>query len=93
MVFRAWRPGKPYNSVDNFFRRGLNSTTNINFSGGNDQFGYNVGYTKLNDQGFTPGNNLARDSYTLGGNGTLGKLKVNASINWIWVFLTLLSIL
>jgi TonB-linked SusC/RagA family outer membrane protein len=72
---------KPYNSVDNFFRRGLNTTTNINFSGGNDQFGYNVGYTKLNDQGFTPGNKLARDSYTLGGNGTLGKLKVNASIN------------
>lgn len=72
---------KPYDSVENFFRTGLNTTTNINLSGGNSEFGYNVGYTKFNDEGFTPGNELSRDSYTLGANGTLGKLKVNASIN------------
>ena len=72
---------KPYDSVANFFRKGLNSTTNINLSGGNDLFGFNVGYTKLNDEGFTPGNKLSRDSFTLGGNGTLGKFRLNASIN------------
>ncbi len=72
---------KPYDSVENFFRNGLNSTTNINLAGGNDQFGFNVGYTKLNDEGFTPGNELSRDSFTLGGNGGVGKLRINASIN------------
>ena len=51
---------KPYDSVKNFFRKGLNSTTNINLSGGNESFGFNVGYTKLNDKGFTPGNKLSR---------------------------------
>ncbi|WP_291968085.1 SusC/RagA family TonB-linked outer membrane protein [Maribacter sp.] len=72
---------KPYDSVKNFFRTGFNTTTNINLSGGNSDFGYNVGYTKLDDEGFTPGNELSRNSYTLGGNGTLGKLRVNASMN------------
>lgn len=72
---------RPYDSVENFFRQGVNITTNINLSGGNSDFGYNVGYTKLTDEGFTPGNELARDNFTIGANGTLGKLKVNASIN------------
>ncbi len=72
---------KPYNSVENFFRKGLNVTTSINLTGGNSKFGYNVGYTKLNDEGFTPGNELARDNFTIGANGTIGKLKVNASVN------------
>jgi TonB-linked SusC/RagA family outer membrane protein len=72
---------RPYDSVENFFRKGLNTTTNVNLSGGNDKFGYNVGYTKFNDEGFTPGNELSRDSYTLGGSGTIGKLRVNASMN------------
>jgi TonB-linked SusC/RagA family outer membrane protein len=72
---------RPYNSVEDFFRVGLNTTTNISLSGGNNKFSYNVGYTKFDDKGFTPGNSLSRDSYTLGANGTLGKLKVNAAIN------------
>ncbi|MFK7814647.1 MAG: SusC/RagA family TonB-linked outer membrane protein [Maribacter sp.] len=72
---------KPYNSVEDFFRQGLNTSTNINLSGGNSDFGYNIGYTKFNDEGFTPGNELSRDSFTIGGNGKLGKLSVNASIN------------
>jgi TonB-linked SusC/RagA family outer membrane protein len=72
---------RPYDSVENFFRTGLTTSTNINLSGGNKNFGYNVGYSKLNDKGFTPGNSLARDNFTVGGNGTLGKLTVNASMN------------
>jgi TonB-linked SusC/RagA family outer membrane protein len=72
---------RPYDSVENFFRTGLTTTTNINLSGGNQDFGYNVGYSKLNDKGFTPGNDLGRDNFTVGGNGTIGKLKVNASMN------------
>ena len=72
---------RPYDSVENFFRTGLTTTTNINLSGGNQDFGYNVGYSKLNDKGFTPGNDLSRDNFTVGGNGRLGKLRVNASMN------------
>ncbi|WP_298501987.1 SusC/RagA family TonB-linked outer membrane protein [uncultured Maribacter sp.] len=72
---------KPYNSVENFFRQGLNTTTSINLTGGNSDFGYTVGYTKLDDEGFTPGNELSRNNFTVGANGTLGKLKINASIN------------
>lgn len=44
-------------------------------------FGFNVGYTKLDDKGFNPGNNLSRDNFSLGGNGTLGKFRVNSSFN------------
>lgn len=72
---------KPYDSVENFFRQGLNTTTNVNLTGGNSDFGYNIGYTKFNDEGFTPGNELSRDSYTIGANGKIGKLSINASIN------------
>lgn len=72
---------KPYDSVNNFFRNGLNTTTSVNLSGGNESFGFNVGYTKLDDKGFTPGNNLSRDSFSLGGNSVLGKFRVNGAIN------------
>ncbi len=72
----------PYNSVEDFFKTGISNTTSVSLTAGNNKFAYNVGYTNLNEEGFTPGNSLKRDNFTVGGSATHGKLKVNATINF-----------
>jgi len=74
---------RPYNSVEDFFRTGIISTTSVNVSGGSEKSAFNMSYTHLDDQGVTPGNNLIKNNFGLGGSAILSnKLTVNGVINY-----------
>ncbi|MEM0938365.1 MAG: SusC/RagA family TonB-linked outer membrane protein [Bacteroidota bacterium] len=60
----------PYNSVEDFFRTGLVVNTSLNVRGGKEGFSYNFNYGYLNDEGFTPGNELERQTFGIGANYT-----------------------
>lgn len=59
---------KPANSVENFFRTGLIRTTSVGLatSLGNNA-NLNANYTYMDDEGFTPGNRLIKNTFGLGG--------------------------
>jgi len=76
---------KPYNSVEEFFRPGSGTNTNVNISGGtqdgNTTFNVNVGY--LDENNFTPGNTLNRFNLSVGGRSQLSnKFTVQATANY-----------
>ncbi len=74
---------QPYDSVEDFFKTGVSSTTSINVAGGSEKGRFNVSYTHLDDDGITPGNNLIRNNIGLGGSAKLAnKLTVNGVINY-----------
>ena len=64
---------KPHpNSVKNFFRTGIIKTTSLGVStslGNNASF--NANYTYMDDEGFTPGNRLIKNTFGLGGTAKL----------------------
>ncbi len=60
-----WRP---YDSVEDFFRTGIVANTNVSVRGGKDGASYSLNYGWLDDEGFTPGNNLTRHTFGLGTN-------------------------
>ena len=77
-----WRP---YNSVEEFFRPGSVSNTNVNIAGGTQDgstsFNVNMGY--LDDTGFTPGNSLNRFNLSVGGRSQLSnKFTIQATANY-----------
>ena len=75
-----WRP---YNSVEDFFRTGVISSHNVNLRGNQAGVNYNFNYGHLDDQGFTPGNDLLRDSFSLGGNANLNNgLRLATTLNY-----------
>ncbi len=65
-----WRP---YDSVENFFKTGGVSSISINARGVSDngKISYNANYGYLNDEGFTPGNSLTRNNFSVGGRAEL----------------------
>ena len=73
----AWRP---YNNVEDFFRKGTVANTSINARGVSEdgKSSYNVNFGYLSDEGFTPGNEVERLSFSIGGS---SKLKNGISIN------------
>ncbi|TNF70513.1 MAG: SusC/RagA family TonB-linked outer membrane protein [Bacteroidetes bacterium] len=78
-------PWRAYDSVEDFFRPGFVSNTNVNIAGstedGNTNFNVNLGY--LNDEGFTPGNSLQRFNLSVGGRSQLSnKFSVQATANF-----------
>jgi TonB-linked SusC/RagA family outer membrane protein len=76
----AWRP---YNSVENFFRKGSTSTTNISLRGASEKVAYNVSFGHLDEEGFTPGNNLRRNTLSLGGRSQLSnKFTISGTMNY-----------
>ncbi|WP_394747235.1 SusC/RagA family TonB-linked outer membrane protein [Spongiimicrobium salis] len=77
-----WRP---YDSVDNFFRTGTVKTNSINFRGASDdgKVSYNANFGHLDDEGFTPGNNLRRYTLGVGGRAILSnKFTVAGTLNF-----------
>ena len=73
---------KPYANVENFFRTGIVSSTSLNFRGSSEKVSYNASYSYLDDQGFTPGNNLRRNNFSLGGRAELANnLTVSGTLN------------
>lgn len=76
---------KPYNSVGEFFSPGNVTNTSVNFAGGsadgNTTYNANLGH--LNDVGFTPGNQLRRVNFSLGGRSKLSnKFTIAGSMNY-----------
>ena len=78
-------PWKPYDSVEKFFRQGVVQTNSVNFSGSSDDgsVAYNANFGHLDDQGFTPGNELQRYTVGLGGRAVLSnKFTVSGTMNF-----------
>lgn len=77
-----WRP---YNSVENFFRTGVVSNTSINARGSSadGNVAYNISYSHLDEEGFTPGNGIIRNTLSVGGRAKLSnKFTIQASMNY-----------
>ncbi|TAH02739.1 MAG: SusC/RagA family TonB-linked outer membrane protein, partial [Sphingobacteriales bacterium] len=65
-------PLEPKNSVEKFFRTGLIRTTSVNLAtslGNGSSLSANYGYT--DDEGFTPGNRLIKNTFGIGGTAKL----------------------
>ncbi|MBO0321536.1 SusC/RagA family TonB-linked outer membrane protein [Muricauda sp. CAU 1633] len=77
-----WRP---YNSFQNFFKKGTVTNTSINVAGASSdgKVSYNANYGYLKDQGFTPGNSLNRNNFGIGGRAVLSnKFTVSGTLNY-----------
>lgn len=58
---------QPYGDpIDAFFRTGLGSTSNLNLSGGVGDLRLNVNFSRNFEEGFTPGNDIERDAFSIG---------------------------
>ena len=71
-------------NVKNFFNTGLIRTTSVGVSsaGGNGS-SFNANYTYMDDEGFTPGNRLIKNTFGLGGTAKLSnKMTVNGTFNY-----------
>ena len=76
---------KPYNNVEAFFNTGLivNNSINIKSASEDGDVSYNLNVGHLDDEGFTPGNNLRRTSISLGGRAILSnKFSFNGTLNY-----------
>jgi TonB-linked SusC/RagA family outer membrane protein len=73
------------NNVKDFFRTGIVSNTSINIAGASDdgKTSFNLNYGRLEDEGFTPGNKLGRNSMSLGGKSILSnKFTISGTLNY-----------
>jgi TonB-linked SusC/RagA family outer membrane protein len=73
------------NNVKDFFRIGIVSNTSINIAGASDdgKTSYNFNYGRLEDEGFTPGNKLGRNSISIGGKSNLSnKFTISGTLNY-----------
>ncbi len=78
-------PWQPYDSVKNFFRTGVVQSNSVNFRGSSEdgKMSFNANFGHLDDQGFTPGNNLGRYTLGLGGRAVLSnKFTVSGTMNF-----------
>lgn len=76
---------QPYNSVEKFFRKGLVTTNSVSFRGTSDDGNhiYNINYSHVDDEGFTPGNGVVRNTFSIGGRAKLSnKFTVNGTMNY-----------
>ncbi|MBM3415081.1 MAG: SusC/RagA family TonB-linked outer membrane protein [Bacteroidetes bacterium] len=75
---------KPYNSVERFFRTGLLSTTSVGVQSGGPNGSFSANYSYTYDKGFTPGNTLTKNNFSVGGNAKLtNKLDVGGVFNYV----------
>ena len=76
---------RPYASVENFFRTGSVSSTSLNIRGASDDgnMSFNVNFGHTDDEGFTPGNSLTRNTLSVGGRAKLtNKFTVTGILNY-----------
>lgn len=77
-------PFKPYTALEDFWRTGVVSNTSINMSKAFAGGGFSASYSYLNDQGFTPKNDLKKHNFSLGANTTLSNgLRINGTFNFV----------
>jgi len=72
------------NNVKDFFRTGIVRSTSINIGSTSEdgKISYNVNFGHLDDDGFTPNNNITRTNFSVGGRALLSnKITVNSTIN------------
>jgi TonB-linked SusC/RagA family outer membrane protein len=77
-----WRP---YNSVKDFFRTGVIKNYSINLRGQSKDgdVSYNINYGHNDDEGFTPGNSVVRNTLAIGGRAKLSnKFTVAGTLNY-----------
>lgn len=71
-----------YRSQEEFFETGFVQNYNVNVNGGGENTSFNVSLGNLADEGFLPGNNLRRTTFSAGGNANLtNKLNVSSVLN------------
>ena len=78
-------PWQPYDSVKNFFRTGVVQSNSVNFRGSSEdgKMSFNANFGHLDDQGFTPGNDLGRYTLGLGGRAVLSnKFTISGTMNF-----------
>ena len=76
---------KSYKGVENFFRKGNIAIINVNATGASEdgKISYNLNYGNLDEQGFTPGNTLKRNTFSMGGRAILSnKFTVGGTLNY-----------
>ena len=78
-------PFKPIrDNVRNFFNTGLIKTTSVGVSSSSGTgSSFNANYTYMDDEGFTPGNRLIKNTFGLGGSAKLSnKFTINGTFNY-----------
>ncbi len=76
---------KPRNSVRDFFRKGLARNISVSARGRSSdaKYGYGVVFSHLDEDGFTPGNNVKRNNLTISGDAKLtNKVNVRGSMTY-----------
>ncbi|MEZ4818302.1 MAG: SusC/RagA family TonB-linked outer membrane protein [Flavobacteriaceae bacterium] len=76
---------KPRNSVEEFFRKGISQNLSISARGRSEdgKYGYGVIASHLDEDGFTPGNNVKRTNLTVAGDAKLSnKIGVRGSMTY-----------
>ncbi|MEO7394083.1 MAG: TonB-dependent receptor plug domain-containing protein, partial [Chitinophagaceae bacterium] len=74
---------KPYNSVERFFRTGIIKTTSVNVNSVGANGSFNANFSYLDDQGFTPGNKLIKNTFGIGGTAKLSnKFTFSGTMNY-----------
>lgn len=73
---------KPYNSVEDFFRTGLVTNQSVAVKGGTENARFSASYSNYKDSGFTPGNELGRDNFGVGGQVKSGKFTLRGTLNY-----------
>ncbi|MGB5369559.1 MAG: SusC/RagA family TonB-linked outer membrane protein, partial [Flavobacteriaceae bacterium] len=71
-------------NIENFFRTGTTSTTNLSLTGGNEFGNFRLSLTNLDSEGILPNTDYDRETYALSGSYNLRPwLKVSSSINYV----------
>lgn len=75
---------KPYyNSVKRFFREGKVKTTSVNVAASGQNVNFNANYSYMDDQGFTPGNSVYKNTFGMGGTAKLSNnLTLSGTFNY-----------
>ena len=77
-------PYIPYNGVEEFFRTGYVTSTSINIRGGSEKVNFNANYGRTDDVGVTPGNDVLRNNFSIGGNAVLSN---NFTVSGVFNFI------
>lgn len=71
-------------NVKDFFETGVTNTDNLAVSSSSDKGDFRLSYTRLDQKGFIPNTDLARNTFAVSGGYNLNKkLKINTVVNYI----------
>lgn len=72
------------NNIEDFFETGNTVTTNIAFSGSNDNGNFRVSYTNLSNEGILPNTDYNRRTFAMNGSYKLNdRIKATTSVNYV----------